>query len=330
MWSRLQKPKYPYRSVIAVVGPTAVGKSALALRLARALDGEIIVADSRQVYGFMNIGTAKASPEERKLVPHHLIDVVNPDEGFSLALYQQMAYNAIEDVQRRGKVAVIEGGTGLYVWAVLEGFQIPEVPPNCEFREAMEARVAVEGYEELYRELQTKDPAAAERIDPRNVRRVIRALEVHAATGAAEPQRQARIDAKVIGLTADREELYRSIDSRVESMLERGLVEEVQQLTEKGYNLELSSFSSPGYREIGLYLKGELDLAEAVRQIKVHTHKLARRQYAWFRPTDKRIEWFDVKEGTDRITEKVVEELIENPLEHKKEPGSQIETVKDA
>lgn len=300
------------KRIVAIVGPTAVGKSRLALHLAQALDGEIVVADSRQVYRFMDIGTAKPSRKERALVPHHLIDVVNPDEDFNLALYQEMAYNAIEDIQRRGKLALLEGGTGLYVWAVLEGFRIPTVPPNPELRRSLEARAATHGPEALYRELREKDPVAAEMIDPGNVRRVIRALEVYQVTGApfSELQRhQPRWEASIIGLTTERDDLYRRIDARVERMVEQGLVEEVRWLKGKGYSLELPSMSSPGYREMGLYLKGEMDLAEAMRRTKTHTHRLARHQYAWFRLKDERIHWFDVKEGIEEIGRKLMELL---------------------
>ncbi|MFH1486023.1 MAG: tRNA (adenosine(37)-N6)-dimethylallyltransferase MiaA [Chloroflexota bacterium] len=302
------------KRLIAIVGPTAVGKSNLALHLATALDGEIVVADSRQVYRFMDIGTAKPSREEQALVPYHLIDIVNPNEDFSLALYQEMAYKAVEDIQNRNKLAIIEGGTGLYVWAVLEGFSIPAVPPDPEFRRSLETRAKAQGHEVLYRELQEKDPTTAERIDRRNVRRVIRALEVRRAIGASIPHQrrlQPRWQASIVGLTMERNELYRRIDSRVERMLEQGFVEEVRWLLKNGYGLELPAMSSPGYREIGSYLRGETTFAEAIWQTKTHTHRLARHQYAWFRLTDKRISWYDVDEGID-VAAKIVAKNVLN------------------
>ncbi|MBI2908705.1 MAG: tRNA (adenosine(37)-N6)-dimethylallyltransferase MiaA [Chloroflexi bacterium] len=295
--------------ILAIVGPTAVGKSALAMHLAQRLDGEIVVADSRQVYRLMDIGTAKASEEERKLIPHHLIDVVDPDQDFNLALYQDAADRAIAETQGRAKAAILEGGTGLYVWALLHGYEIPSVPPNPELRQRLAARAATEGSEALYRDLLAKDPLAAERIDPRNLRRVIRALEVCEISGRPFSRgqgRRQRWDATIVGLTTDRDDLYRRIDERVEEMIQEGLIEEVRHLMELGYGLELPSFSSPGYREIGLYLTGQIDLTAAIGQIKTHTHHLARRQYAWFRLKDERIRWFDVGEGTGAIAEQVM------------------------
>ncbi len=168
--------------LVAVVGPTAVGKSRLALHLAQTFNGEIVSADSRQVYRHMDIGTAKPSLEELSLVRHHLIDIVNPDEGFSLAQYQQLAYRAIDDIQQRNKLVLLVGGSGLYVWAVLEGWGIPKIPPDPEFRHSLEEKAAGGGADELFQELVKVDPVAAQRIDQRNVRRVIRALEVHRST----------------------------------------------------------------------------------------------------------------------------------------------------
>ena len=171
--------------VVAVVGPTAVGKSKLGLLLARTFNGEIVGADSRQVYRYMDIGTAKPTAEERSAVPHHLIDVVDPDGSFSVALYQSLALKAIDQVMQRGRVPVLVGGSGLYVWSLVEGWEIPRVEPDAGFRKRLEERAAVEGAESLYRELEKIDSKTAASIDPRNVRRVIRALEIHHTGGAA-------------------------------------------------------------------------------------------------------------------------------------------------
>jgi len=284
--------------LIALVGPTAVGKSRLAIHLAQVFDGEIVSADSRQVFRTMDIGTAKPSPEERALVPHHLIDVVDPDEDFTVALYQEMAYRAIADIQRRGKLALLVGGSGLYVWAILGGFRIPQIPPQAELRRSLEEKAAREGYMALYEELKGIDPDAAQRIDPRNVRRVIRAIEVFRATGLpfSQLQRFSPIfRTLVIGLTTERHDLYRRIDSRVDDMMERGLVQEVEGLLERGYSLDLPSMSGLGYKQIGQYLRGEIELAEAVQRVKYETHRFARHQYAWFRPKDDRIHWFNIR-----------------------------------
>jgi tRNA dimethylallyltransferase len=287
---------------VVVVGPTAVGKSALALALAETVGGEIVGADSRQVYRYMDIGTAKPTAGERARVPHHLIDVVNPDQDFSLAQYQGMAYAAIEDIHRRGRVPLLVGGSGLYVWAVVRGLRVPAVPPNPEMRRELEERARTEGPATLHQELERLDPVAASRIDPRNLRRVIRALEVTKATsqpfshlGQETPP---PYDILIIGLTLPRAELYRRIDQRVDRMVEAGLVEEVRGLLARGYGLELPAMASPGYREIGMYLEGRLSLEEAVARTKTATHRVARHQYAWFSPKDPRIRWFQAEEET--------------------------------
>jgi len=287
--------------LLAIVGPTGVGKSKLALRLAQTFDGEIVSADSRQVYLHMDIGTAKPTREELALVPHHLINVVNPDEDFSLGKYHQLAYDAITDIQRRNKLALLVGGSGLYAWSVLEGWGIPQVPPDPELRRSLEQRAAEFGEDELYQELAAVDPLAAQKIDPRNVRRTIRALEVHKIAKVPFSQLQNKqsspFNALIIGLTADREELYHRIDRRVDEMIERGLVAEVERLVSMGYDFNLPAMSGIGYKEIGMFLRGELTLAAAIQQIKFETHRFVRHQYSWFRLKDDRIKWFDIRDS---------------------------------
>jgi len=292
--------------LLAIVGPTGVGKSHLALRLAQAFDGEIVNADSRQIYRYMDIGTAKPSLEERALIPHHLIDVASPDESFSLAQYQQLALKAIENIQQRDKLPIVIGGSGQYVWSVLEGWGIPQVAPDPEFRQSLEEKAARGGEDELYEELAIVDPEAAERIDPHNVRRTIRALEVYRQTETPFSQLQRKeappFNTLIIGLTADREELYRRIDLRVDGMIERGLVEEVKQLVNRGFNFNLTAMSGIGYKQIGMFLRNELTLAGAIQQIKFETHRLARQQYTWFRLQDDRIKWFDIQSVDLQLT----------------------------
>lgn len=284
--------------LIVIVGPTAVGKTRLALRLAQELGGEVISADSRQVYRGLDIGTAKPTPEQRRRVPHHLIDVIAPDEAFTLAQYQELAYDAIGDVLARGKPPFLVGGTGQYVRAVVEGWGIPRVPPNEELRAELYRQAEVEGEATLHARLREVDPAAAQRIDPRNVRRVIRALEVYLETGhpISELQRKKPPPYRIlqIGLTLDRQELYRRIDERVDRMIEEGLVEEVRGLVERGYGYDLPSMSGLGYQQIGLYLRGQVSLEEAIQLIKRHTRRFVRHQYNWFRLDDAAIRWFDV------------------------------------
>ena len=299
--------------LVAIVGPTASGKSRLALHLAQIFNGEIVSADSRQVYRHMDIGTAKPDPEELSLVPHHLINIVNPDEAFSLAQYQVLAYEAIEDIQRRHKLPFLVGGSGLYIWAVLEGWKIPQVPPDSEFRQRLEEKAANTGTEELYRELIRLDPEAARKVDPRNVRRLIRALEVYGKAGASfsRPARKKKAlsyNTMIIGLTADRTELYRRIDQRVDGMIERGLVAEVEKLLNMGYDFNLPAMSGIGYRQVGLFLRGELSLGTAIQQIKFETHRFVRHQYSWFRLNDERIRWFDISKQIDLEIEATLSE----------------------
>ena len=285
--------------MVAILGPTAVGKSQLAIRLAQTFNGEIVSADSRQVYRHIDIGTAKPSQEELSLVPHHLINIVNPDEDFSLAQYQELAYRAIDDIQRRHKLALLVGGSGLYIWSVLEGWGIPQVPPDLEFRHSLEEKAARVGKDELYQELMEVDPLAAQKIDRRNVRRTIRALEVY--RGAETPLSQLQhkkappFNTLIIGLTTDREELYRRIDLRVDEMIKQGLVAEVEGLVNMGYDFALPAMSGIGYKQIGIFLSGELTLAAAIQQIKFETHRFVRHQYNWFRLEDDRINWFDIQ-----------------------------------
>ena len=285
--------------LVAIVGPTAVGKSQLAVRLAQSYDSEIVSADSRQIYRYMDIGTAKPNQEELSLIPHHLINIVDPDNDFSLAQYQQLAYESIKDIQQRNKLALLVGGSGQYVWSVLEGWEIPKVPPDKEFRRSLEEKAAKEGKDELYQELARVDPVAAQRIGRHNVRRIIRALEVYKGTETPPSRLQYRKDplykALIMGLTMDRARLYQRIDLRVDRMIEQGLVHEVRRLLDMGYDLDLSAMSSIGYRQIGMFIKGELTLTAAIEQTKIETHRVARHQYAWFGLKDDRIKWFDIE-----------------------------------
>jgi tRNA dimethylallyltransferase len=299
--------------LVAIVGPTATGKSRLAIWLAQALGGEIVSADSRQVYRFMDIGTAKPGPEELSLVPHHLIGVVNPDDDFGLAQYHELAYQAISDIQGRRKLALLVGGSGQYVWSLLEGWQIPRVAPDHEMRRRLEERAAAGGKTGLYRELAEVDPAAAQQIGPHNARRIIRALEVYRSLGVPFSQLKRKkappFRTLVIGLTAPREELYRRIDLRVDGMIAQGLVAEVEGLLGMGYHLGLPAMSGIGYGQIGRFLKGELTLDTAIQQIKSETHRFARHQYAWFQLKDSRIRWFDI--GRENVEREVLDSVTQ-------------------
>lgn len=286
------------RRLIAIVGSTATGKTSLAVELARKFGGEIIGADSRQVYRHMEIGTAKPTTGERSRVRHHLIDVVEPDEPFSLGRWLELAQAALEDVwSRGGGQPLLVGGTGQYVWALLEGWRVPRVPPQPEFRRRMEGREAAD----LFAEVRRIDPQAAERIGPTNRRRLIRALEVYEATGRPISYWQAKeppdFETLVIGLRLPRDELYRRIDGRVERMMTSGLIEDARRLLAMGYSRELPSMSGIGYKEACAHLTGEMTPAEAEARIKTETHRLARHQNTWFKVDDPRIHWLDAAEG---------------------------------
>ena len=289
------------KPLIAIVGPTAVGKTQLAVDLCQRFGGEVINADSRQVYRQMDIGTATPTPEECAQAPHHLLDLLDPSEHFGLGSFLPLAQGAAAEITARGKLSIVAGGTGQYVWALLEGQSVPPVPPDPEFRAVMEQEAAEEGgAQAIHDRLTAIDPARAETLDPRNVRRVVRALEIYHATNKkpsdlvlSSPDVSAHL---VIGLTMDRKELYRRIDDRVESMMRAGFLGEVERLAEAGYPMGEGALDSPGYRELGQHLLGELSLDEAVSRTKTQTHRLARRQYTWFKPSDPRITWLDASD----------------------------------
>ncbi len=303
-----------WRPLVVIVGPTAVGKSAVALHLAQALDGEIISADSRQVYRGLDIGTAKPTPAERAQIPHHLIDILDPDETLGLAQYQALATAAIDAIQGRGRLPLLVGGTGQYIRGVLEGWRAPEVAPNPALRAYLTAEAERKGADKLFAWLAALDPAAAGWIDPRNVRRVVRALEVTLTTGRPFSELRRRqppsYDALQIGLTLPRDVLYARADARIDAMIAAGWADEVRRLLEQGYNLSLPAMSSLGYREMGRYVLGQIDLAEAIRLIRQATRRFIRHQANWFRLSDPRIHWFDMTQERAEEIEGIVREWI--------------------
>ena len=298
--SHLPEVPISTRPSLFIVGPTATGKTRLAVSLARRFNGEIINADSRQVYRYMDIGTAKPTPEEQKQALHHLLDIPTPDQRFDLGSFLSLARSIIEEIQGRGHLPMVVGGTGQYIWALLEGWEVPAAPPDPDFRNAKEQEAAHRGALALYRELQEIDPQRASELDPRNVRRVIRALEIYHTTQRKPSDYRKKaaqgLDSLIIGLTLDRGELYRRIDQRVDQMIQAGLLDEVRNLAGMGFQLGSGPLDSPGYRELGQYLTGEITLEEAVQRAKYQTHQLARRQYAWFKLNDPRIHWLDASE----------------------------------
>ena len=306
--------------LIVVVGPTAVGKTAAAIRLCGDFQAEIISADSRQIYRGLDIGTAKPTLEEQAVAVHHLIDVVEPDEVLGLAEYQTLAYAATDDVLQRDSVPLLVGGTGQWVKGVVEGWDVPHVPPDYTLRSELEAEAGRFGPRALHGRLANVDPDAAARIDSRNVRRVIRALEVYLKTGIpiSEQQRAKPPPYRIlqVGLTMPREMLYARVDARVADMLDNGLLGEIRGLVAQGYGLGLPSMSGLGYRQLGQHLAGEISLDEAVRLIKKDTRRFVRQQYKWFRLDDSAIHWFDASdEFYDGLHDLVVEFLASGHIQ---------------
>jgi tRNA dimethylallyltransferase len=290
--------------LVVIVGPTAVGKTELSLELAEQFCGEIISGDSMQVYRGMDIGTAKATPEELARVPHHLIDIIDPDQDYSVALFQEAATRLITEINQRGRLPFIVGGTGLYIESVTHRFQFAQAEQDPELRERLQRLAEMEGVEALHRRLAQIDPLTAERLHPNDVKRVIRAIEIFELTGQKMSDYQLRAsqspyDLLMIGLTMDREKLYERINLRVDRMIEAGLVEEVRQLLDRGYDPSLTSMQGLGYKELVPYLYGEITLEKAINDIKQRTRHFAKRQLSWFRRMSE-IQWFDVTDPAER------------------------------
>lgn len=293
------------RPLLVIVGPTAVGKTDLAVAVAHRIGGEILSADAMQVYRGLDVGTDKPSPERRRGVPHHLIDVADPREKFSAARYRELARRALAEVLARGRVPIVCGGTGLYVRAFVD--DLLPVPGGYDpaLRARLEEQARREGAPAMHRRLAEVDPEAAARIHPHNVRRVVRALEAYEATGRpmSELQRAARLNARPlpavwVGLIRPREELYARIDRRVDDQIRRGLVEETRRLLAAGVEPGCTAMQALGYKEMADYLAGRVSFAAAVRRLKQATRHYARRQIIWFRP-DPRIRWFDLSTFPD-------------------------------
>jgi tRNA dimethylallyltransferase len=289
--------------LVAIVGPTAVGKTEHAIAVAEKLNAEIVSADSRLFYRGMDIGTAKPTAAQRARVPHHLIDIADPNQPISLPVFQQLAAEAIASIHTQGKLPILVGGTGQYVRAILEGWSPPKLAPQPRLRDAISAWGNEIGGVELHRRLAVLDPQAASIIDARNVRRTQRALEVILATGrrfsAQRNKSESLYHALLIGLTLPRSELYARIDQRIASMLANGWLQEVQGLLNLGYDPSLPAMSAIGYAQLARHLRGELSLEEAVTEIKRGTRAFVRRQGAWFPPSDPGIRWFENKPGVE-------------------------------
>ncbi|MDI9259161.1 tRNA (adenosine(37)-N6)-dimethylallyltransferase MiaA [Alicyclobacillus sendaiensis] len=285
------------KPIVCVVGPTGVGKSELSVEIARRYGGEVISADSMQIYRGMDIGTAKLRPEEMHGVPHHLLDIAHPAEKFTVAAWKRQADAVIDEMVTRGRLPVVCGGTGLYVRALLDDLDFSQTPEHAQLRAALDRRAEEEGVQALYEELRARDPERAKRIHPHDRKRIVRALEVAMVRGTGMSEdydwtpRQGRYEALVLGITMPREALYRRIDERVEQMWRRGLVDEVRRLVEAGVPLDGTAMQAIGYKEVVAYLSGAVSEEEAIRIIQQNTRRFAKRQWSWFR-RDPRVRWF--------------------------------------
>lgn len=295
--------------LLVIAGPTATGKSAVAVEVALRTNGEIVSADSMMVYRGMDIGTAKPTAAERRGVPHHLIDVVDPDQDFSVATFQRLARESIREINARGRLPVLAGGTGLYIRAVLEGFRLPG-GIDKELRRRLAEEASRHGVSKVHELLRAVDPEAAARIHPNNLKRVIRAIEVFYRTGTPISQAaslgEPEYDALMIGLYLDRPELYRRIEARVDAMIAAGLVDEVRGLIAGGLKRDCTAMQALGYKEIAAYLAGEVSFEEAVGLLKRNTRRFAKRQFTWFKRED-RIRWLNVADfpGTEAVAEEI-------------------------
>ncbi|MDN5276787.1 MAG: tRNA dimethylallyltransferase [Clostridiales bacterium] len=288
------------KPLVVIVGPTAVGKTKLSIELAKALNGEIVSADSMQIYRYMDIGTAKPTAEERQGIPHHMMDIIDPAQEFSVAEYQRLATQAIDDIHRRNKIPIVVGGTGLYIKSLLYPMNFTDASYDPEFRRELQRQAETTGKEYLHKKLQAVDPKTAARLHPNDVRRVIRALEVYHLTGkpmSEYNQELEKMDYKynvaMIGLTMDRAKLYERINQRVDEMIEKGLLDEVKRLLDRGYTRDMISMQGLGYKELIDYFQGKVSLEEAIYILKRETRRYAKRQLTWFR-AQKDIVWVNV------------------------------------
>lgn len=315
---QIQTTKKP---LVILTGPTAVGKTALSIRLAKAIGGEIISADSMQVYRYMDIGTAKIKPEETEGIPHHLIDVLNPTEDFNVAAFQTMAKQAIHAIYSRGRIPIVTGGTGFYIQSLLYDISFEETEVSS-YREKLTAYYETYGAHVLHEELKKVDPVSYEEIHENNVKRVIRALEFYHDTGypisehnKAQRQKESPYNFEYFVLNDDREVLYKRIEERIDTMIEQGLIEEVQRLLDYGCEPDMVSMQGLGYKEIISYLNEECSLEEAVYTLKRDTRHFAKRQLTWFR-REKEVTWIDrtVFSSEDEILDYMLNRLFQKHI----------------
>lgn len=299
--------------LVVIAGPTATGKTKIAVEVARALNGEVVSADSMLLYRYMNIGTAKPTLPAMKGIPHHLIDIINPDEDFTVAAYQQLAREAIKNIYLRGKIPLLVGGTGFYIDAVLYSYDFSGAQADEELRKYLYQMAEQQGNEAVHKLLQTYDPETAARIHVNNLKRVIRALEIYKQTGTtgalfrnAKQQINRNYEALFVVLYYERETLYRRIEARVDQMIDQDLVAEVRGLLDAGYQRDMVAMQGLGYKEVVGFLFNEYSLAEAVQLLKRNTRRFAKRQLTWFRRYSS-IKWIDMEkyDTISNVTEEI-------------------------
>jgi len=308
------------KPVIVIVGPTCSGKTDIGIKLAEKISGEIISADSRQIFKLLNIGTATPSEPELNSTKHHFINMLYPDEKYDVSVFEKEALHVIEQIQKNGKYPIIVGGSGLYIKAIIDG--IFDVGSDAEYRESLMLLRQKNGNEYLYSKLKEKDPESAAKMLPSNWKRFIRALEVLYVTGKPiwqvqkEHDRETNLNFIQFGLSWKREELYNNINNRVEQMINTGLVNEVKYILQQGYSSELNSLNTVGYKEVVSYLNNQISLERAVELIKRNTRRFAKRQMTWFRKDD-RIKWLEVsnKINLDKIAVEIMTSIIQKDAE---------------
>ncbi|MCL5773328.1 MAG: tRNA (adenosine(37)-N6)-dimethylallyltransferase MiaA [Firmicutes bacterium] len=307
------------RVLLALAGPTAVGKTEVSLKLAPLINAEVVCSDSRQIYKYLDIGTAKVPESRRAGIPHHLLDIALPDEKITLSDYQQKAYAAINEIFDKGRIALMVGGTGLYIKAVTEGYELPFAPPQKDFREKCSEEVKKQGTLHLHQRLAEVDAESAGKIHPNDARRIIRALEVYQFTGKPLSSYTFKevnpLNARIlkICLSMDRKRLYQKINDRVLKMVEKGLVEEVKKVLDMGYENSLMEMKVMGYHEFIPYFQGKISLDEAIARFQKDTRNYAKRQITWFR-ADKEIIWVDLDKfsGIEEAVKRIKEIVDEN------------------
>ena len=301
-------------TVIVIGGPTASGKSGLAVELAKKINGEIISADSMQIYKDMDIGTAKVTEKEKQGIPHYMIDIASPEERYSVSTYKKEAENKVEEILKKGKIPIIVGGTGLYIESLIYGIEFQEEEIDEEYRQRLNEFAEKEGLEKLYNEAQKIDSQAMDKISPNDKKRIIRVLEIYHKTGKTKTEQEiesrkneVKYNYKLFAITMERSELYKKIEKRIDKMLEEGLIEEVESIKKK-YNKFPTAMQGLGYKEVVEYLENKITKEEMIEKLKKETRHYAKRQLTWFRKYKEMI-WLDGEAGIEENVQIIIKQM---------------------